>query len=106
MGVAFANVTAVRQLAADSNRPLWGVGTQVARHSEASGPAIAEAGAEGSETGREDGALHYSLEADKAQGAPRLPQAHFQAEEAVPPSGDLLRPPGKSRSLRPQAQKP
>lgn len=76
----------------------------MARRSEASGPAIPEAGAEGRETVREDGALHHGLEADKAQGAPRLPQAHLQAEEAVPPSGDLLRPTGKSRALRPQAQ--
>lgn len=52
----------------------------MARQSEVSGPEIAVARAEGIETGREDDGLHHSLEADKAQGAPRLPQDNLQAE--------------------------
>lgn len=61
-----------------------------------SSPAVAEAGAGGRAPGREDGVLRHGLEADKAQGAPRLPQGHHQAEEAAPPSGKVQRPPGES----------
>lgn len=91
-------------MAPDSNRgPAWGPGERssgvipgdafscVPR--QVSRPAAAGAGTAASATRREDGGLHRGLEADQAQGAPRLPPAHLQAEEAAPPPGDRLRPP-------------